>query len=135
MEEEYESLISSGTLELVPRPQGSNVVTGKWVFTHNLRADGALDRYKARWVLRGFTQRPGVFYDETFSPVVKSVTVRTVLATTASRDWPIQQLDVKNVFLHVTLSETVFCSQPMGFTDPVHPDLVCHLRESLYGLK
>jgi hypothetical protein len=81
MEEEYGALISNGTWELVPRPQGSNVVTGKWVFTHKLRADGTLDRYKASWVLQGFTQRPKVDYDETFSPVVKPATVHTVLAT------------------------------------------------------
>jgi hypothetical protein len=55
MDDEYAALISNGTWELVPRPQDSNVVTGKWVFTHKLRADGTLDRYKARWVLRGFT--------------------------------------------------------------------------------
>jgi hypothetical protein len=112
MEEEYGALISNGTWELVPRPQGSNVVTGKWVFTHKLRADVTLDRYKARWVLQGFTQRPEIDYDETFSPVVKPATVRTVLTTAVSRDWPIQQLDVKNTFLHDTLSETVFCCQP-----------------------
>jgi hypothetical protein len=58
-----------------------------------------------------------------------------VLATTVSRDWPIQQLNVKNVFLHDTLSETVFCCQPTGFTDSAYPDLVCRLRKSLYGLK
>jgi hypothetical protein len=74
------------TWELIPQPQGSNVVTGKWVFMHKLRAHGTLDRYKARWVLWGSTQRPGVDYDETFSPVVKPVTVRTVLATAVSRD-------------------------------------------------
>jgi hypothetical protein len=89
MEEEYGALISNGTWELVLRPHGSNVVTDKWVFMHKLRADGTLDRYKARSVLRGFTQRPGVDYDETFSPVVKSATVCTVLATADSRDWPI----------------------------------------------
>jgi hypothetical protein len=55
MEDEYGALISNGTSELVPRPQGSNVVTDKWVFTHKLHADGTLDRYKARWVIRGFT--------------------------------------------------------------------------------
>jgi hypothetical protein len=124
MVEEYGSLISNGTWELVLRPQGSNVVTGKWVFTHKLRADETLDRYKARWVLQGFTQRPGVNYDETFSSVVKPAIVCTVLATVVSRDWPIQQLDVKNAFLHSTISETVFCCQPMGFVDPTHPDLV-----------
>jgi hypothetical protein len=62
---------------------------------HKLCADGTLDRYKARWVLRGFTQHPGVDYDETFSPVVKPATVHMVLATAVSRTWPIQQFDVK----------------------------------------
>jgi hypothetical protein len=60
-----------------------------------LHANGTLDRYKAHWVFRGFTQRPGVDYNETFSPVVKLATVHTVLATAVSCDWPIQQLNVK----------------------------------------
>jgi hypothetical protein len=89
MEDEYRALISNGTWELVPRPQGSNVIIGKWVFMHKLRADRTLDIYKARWVLQGFTQRPGVEYDETFSPVVKLATVHMVLATAVSRTWPI----------------------------------------------
>jgi hypothetical protein len=55
MEDEYGALMSNGTWELVSRPRNSNVVTGKWIFTHKLRADGSFDRYKARWVLRGFT--------------------------------------------------------------------------------
>jgi hypothetical protein len=107
MEEEYDALISNGTWELVPRPQDSNIVTGKWVFTHKLRANGTLDRYKACWVLQCFTQRPGVDYDETFSSVVKPATIHTVLATAVSRDWPIQQLDVKNAFLHGTLRDSL----------------------------
>jgi hypothetical protein len=86
MEDEYGALMSNGTWELVFRPRGSNVVTGKWIFTHKLRTDGSFDRYKARWVLRGFTQRPGVDYDEMFSPVVKPATVRTVLSIAVSRD-------------------------------------------------
>jgi hypothetical protein len=102
---------------------------------HKLHADGTHDRYKARWVLRGFTQCSRVDYDETFSPAVKLATVHTVLATAVSRDWLIQHLDVKNAFLHGTLFEIVFCCQPTGFTDPAHPDLVYRLRKSLYGLK
>jgi hypothetical protein len=109
MEDEYGTLMSNGTWDLVPRPQGSNVVTGKWVFTHKFCADGTFDRYKARWVIQGSTQPPGVDYDDTFSPVVKPATVRTVLATVVFHNWPIQQLDVKNVFLHDTLTETVYC--------------------------
>jgi hypothetical protein len=115
MEDEYEALMSNGIWDLVPRPQCSNVVTGKWVFTHKFHADGTFDCYKARWVLRGFTQRPGVDYHETFSPVVKPATVQTVLATTVSHNWLIQQLDVKNSFLHGTLTEVVYCCQPTGF--------------------
>jgi hypothetical protein len=76
-----------------------------------------------------------VDYDETFSLVVKSATVRMVFAIDVFHDWPVQQFNVKNVFLHSTLSEIVFYNQPTGFTDPVHPDLVCHLHKSLYGLK
>jgi hypothetical protein len=135
MEEEYETLMSNGTWELVPQPRGSNVVTGKWVFTHKFLSDETFNRYKAHWILRGFTQCPGVDYDETFSSVVKPVTVCTVLTLAASRTWLIQQLDVKNVFLHSTLSETVFCSRPTGFINPAKPDLVCHLNKSLYGLQ
>jgi hypothetical protein len=59
MEDEYGALMSNRTWELVSRPRGSNVVTGKWVFTHKLRADESFDRYNARWVIRGFTQRLG----------------------------------------------------------------------------
>jgi hypothetical protein len=118
----------------VPRPHGANVVTGKWIFKLKLHADGSLERYKACYVLRGFTQRPGVDYDETFSPVVKPATIRTVLTLALSRDWPVHQLDVKNAFLHGTLTETVYCTQHIGFVDPAHPDMVCQLNKSFYGL-
>jgi hypothetical protein len=135
MEEEYAALLANHTWDLVPRPPGTNVVTGKWLFRHKLTSDGSLDHYKARWVLRGFTQRPGVDYDETFSPVVKFATVRAVLSLALSRDWAIHQLDVKNAFLRGTLTETVYCSQPTGFVDADRLDLVCQLNRSLYGLK
>jgi hypothetical protein len=72
-----------------------------------------------------------VDYDDTFSPVVKFATVHAVL----SRDWVIHQLEVKNAFLHGTLTETAYCSQPTGFVDAAHPNLVYRLNRSLYGLK
>jgi hypothetical protein len=94
--EEYGALLANQTWDLVPHPSGCNVVTGKWIWTIKRCADGT--RYKARWVLQGFTQRPGVDYDETFSPVVKPATVRTILSLALSRSWPVHQLDVKNAF-------------------------------------
>ncbi|WVZ90344.1 hypothetical protein U9M48_036653 [Paspalum notatum var. saurae] len=135
MAEEFQALCSNNTWTLVPRPSSANIVTGKWIFRHKLHSDGTLDRYKARWVLRGFTQQPGVDFDEMFSPVVKPATIRTVLSLALSNNWPVHQLDVKNAFLHGTLSETVFCSQPTGFVDAAHPNHVCRLNKSLYGLK
>jgi hypothetical protein len=120
---------------MVSCPPGTNVVTGNWLFHHKLTSDGSLDRYKARWVLQGFTQRPRVDYDETFNLVVKFTTVRVVLFLALSRDWAIPQLNVKNAFLQGTLTETVYCSQPTGFVDASRLDLVCRLNRSLYSLK
>jgi hypothetical protein len=135
MTEEYKALVDNGTWRLVPRPPRANVITGKWVFKHKYNADGSLARHKARWVVRGFSQRYGIDYDETFSPVVKPATIRVVLSIAASRSWPIHQLDVKNAFLHGHLNETVYCQQPPDFVDPAAPDHVCLLLKSLYGLK
>ncbi|WVZ85685.1 hypothetical protein U9M48_032580, partial [Paspalum notatum var. saurae] len=117
MTDEYRALMANDTWRLVPRPPGVNVVTGKWLYKHKFHSDGTLARHKARWVVRGFSQQPGVDYDETFSPVVKRAT-------------PIHQLDVKNAFLHGHLTETVYCQQPPGFVDPSAPDHVCLLQKS-----
>ncbi|WVZ53344.1 LOW QUALITY PROTEIN: hypothetical protein U9M48_004304, partial [Paspalum notatum var. saurae] len=104
MEEEHAALLQNHTWDL-----------------HKFKADGSLEWYKARWVLRGFTQCPSIDYDETFSPVVKPATVRTVLSLALSRGWAIHQLDVKNAFLHGTLTEMVYCQQPSGIEDPSRP--------------
>jgi hypothetical protein len=71
----------------------------------------------------------------TFSPIVKLTTVRTVFSLAVLRSWPVHQLNVKNAFLHGTLSETIHYSQPSGFVNPAQLDQVCHLNKSIYGLK
>jgi hypothetical protein len=86
MEEEYATLVSNDTSDLVPRPRGTNVVTSKWIFKHKFEVNGTLKRYKAHLVLRRFTPRPDVDYDENFSPVVKPVMVRTVMSLALSQD-------------------------------------------------
>jgi hypothetical protein len=88
---------------LAPRLAEANIVTDKTIFKHKVKAHGSLDRYKARWILQGFTQCLGMDFDETFSPVVKPATIRTVLTLVHSRCWPMHQLDVKNAFFHGTL--------------------------------
>lgn len=135
MQDEYDALMTNGTWTLVPPPLGANIVSGKWIFRHKYNSDGSLARHKARWVVRGFTQQPGIDYDETFSPVVKPATIRVVLSLALSKSWPIHQLDVKNAFLHGNLNEEVYSQQPSGFIDARFPTHVCRLQKSLYGLK
>lgn len=86
MQDEYLALLANDTWTQVPRPSGANIVTGKWVYKHKFRPDDSLEWYKARWVLCGFTQRPGVDFGETFSLVVKPATIQAVLTIALSHD-------------------------------------------------
>ncbi|KAI3760479.1 hypothetical protein L1987_50874 [Smallanthus sonchifolius] len=135
MTNEYEALLANNTWELVPRPANAPVIRCMWLFKHKFHADGTLERHKARLVVNGKSQTVGIDCDETFSPVVKPTTIRTVLSLAVSKAWPIHQLDVKNAFLHGHLKETVYMFQPPGFTSSSHPKFVCKLNKSLYGLK
>ena len=85
MADEYKALVDNGTWRLVSHPPGANIVTGKWIFKHKFHLDGSLARHKARWVVRGFSQRHGIDYDKTFSPVVKPTMIRVVLSLATSR--------------------------------------------------
>lgn len=88
-----------------------------------------------RLVANGKSQQPDINCDETFSPVVKSATIRIVLSVATSQNWPLHQLDVKNVFLYGDLEETVYMHQPSGFVDASKSNHVCLLKHALYGLK
>jgi hypothetical protein len=90
-------------------------------FESNERLMVTIDRYKARLVAKGVPSATGVDYGETYSPVIKPTTVRTVLSLAISAGWAIRQIDVNNAFLHDTLIEEVFMSQPPGFSHPQHP--------------
>ena len=135
MQEELTALARNQTWTLVPSPPNIDVIGSRWVFKVKQRADGSLERYKARLVAQGFNQRTGIDCGDTYSPVVKPATIRTVLTYALSKNWHIHQLDLKNAFLHSFLTETVFMKQPPGFISATHPDYVCKLNRALYALK
>jgi len=135
MNEEFDALLKNGTWSLVSPSQNMNIVGCKWVFKIKRKANGTIERYKARLVAKGFHQQPGIDFAETYSPVVKPITIRTVLALAVSTGWAIHQVDVSNAFLHGLLQETVYMAQPPGFQHPSHPTAVCKLHKALYGLK
>lgn len=133
MDEEYDSLIKNGTWNLVNPPIDQKVIDNRWVFKLKQNTDGSIDRFKARLVVRGFTQEYGIDYQETFSPVVKFTSIRAILALAASKRMKLQQFDVKTAFLNGDLEENVYMSQPIGYDD--NSGRVCKLSKSLYGLK
>ncbi|KAK0597790.1 hypothetical protein LWI29_028612 [Acer saccharum] len=135
MSEEFDALIRNDTWDLVPSHPSQNTVGCKWVFRIKRSRDGSISKYKARLVAKGFHQRPGVDYTDTFSPVVKTTTIRVLLSIAVSRGWSLRQLDVNNAFLQGHLDESVFMAQPPGFVDPAVPLHVCHLKKAIYGLK
>ena len=100
MQAELQALEENHTWDIVPCPPTVKPIGSKWVFSVKLRSDGSLDRYKARLVALGNKQEYGVDYEETFAPVSKMTTVRTILAIAASQSWRLHQMDVKNAFLH-----------------------------------
>ena len=135
MTDELKAFEANNTWSFTHLPPGKHPIGCKWVYKVKLKADGSLERYKARLVAKGYTQQEGLDYSETFSPVAKFTTVRTLLATASAQHWSLTQLDVNNAFLHGDLNEEVYMLLPLGFPSKGETNLVCKLQKSLYGLK
>ncbi|GJZ15952.1 putative RNA-directed DNA polymerase [Tanacetum coccineum] len=134
MNSKMDALYRNNTWDLVELPKGMKAIGSKWVWKIKYKSDGEIERYKARLVAKGFNQREGIDFDETFSLVVKIVTVRCLINLAVQNGWNLYQMDVNNAFLYGDLNETVYMSLPPGYFSK-DETRVCKLNKLLYGLK
>ncbi|CAI7889351.1 unnamed protein product [Closterium sp. NIES-53] len=134
MDAEMASWMSTGTyVDEVP-PPGANIVSGMWIFRVK-RPPGSPPVFKARYVARGFSERQGVDYFQTFSPTPKMTTLRVLLHVAAQRDYELHSLDFNTAFLQGSLHEEIWLCRPPGFTGSFPPSTQWSLRRPVYGLR
>jgi len=132
---EYKSLMENETWDLVELPSNKTANRCKWVFKVKRKSDGTVERFKGRLVAKGYAQKFGFDYRETFSPVVRFSSVRALIAFAVQNDMLIHQMDVITAFLNGDLDEDIYMQQPDGYVQSGSEHLVCKLKKSLYGLK
>jgi hypothetical protein len=135
MIEEYDSILKNDVWEVVPRPHGKSVVTSKWLYKIKHAADGSVEKFKARFVARGFSQKEGIDYDEIFAPVARYTSSRIIISLAAFFGCKLHQMDVKTTFLNAEVEQEVYIEQPEGFMIHGKESHVCKLKKSLYRLK
>ena len=111
------TLEDAGTWTDVPRPTNKNIVSSKWVFRIKRKSDGTIEKYKVRLIARGFTQRFGVDYFDTYSPVARLASICTILAIAARNDWEINTFDFNGAYLNGELNdnEQIYMEPPPGY--------------------
>ena len=135
LDNEYSAHIKNNTWTLTNLPKGRKAIDCRWVFKVKYKADGSVERHKARLVAKGCSQKPGLDYEETFSPVAKYTSIRTLLAIANQLNLEVHQMDVSTAFLNGKLEEEIYMSQPEGYVKEGEEELVCKLNKSIYGLK
>ncbi|GJX40899.1 retrovirus-related pol polyprotein from transposon TNT 1-94, partial [Tanacetum coccineum] len=132
---EIESILQNHTWELVDLPPGCKPLGYKWIFKKKMKADGTFDKYKARLVIKGYRQREGLDYFDTYSPVTRITSIRMILVIAALRNLEVHQMFVKTAFLNGDLEEEIYMNQPEGFIALGQEGKIYRLVKSLYGLK
>jgi hypothetical protein len=135
MTEEYQSIIKNDVWEIVPRPKSKDVVSSKWLFKIKHVVYGSIEKYKAIFVTRGFSQKEGIKYEETFALVARYTSIITIIALVAKMKWKLHQMDVKTAFLNGVIEEEVYIEQPQGLEVEDRKSHVCQLKKALCGLK
>src|SRR6202034_3916763 len=115
-------------------PDDTLVISVKWVLKEKQATSLTPAKLKARLVARGFTQRYGINYEETYAPVARTASIRTVFAVCAAKGWEVHQIDVNNPYLNAEMDkDNVYIKQPPYFVDQEHPKRVYLLKKGLYG--
>lgn len=135
MVEEYDSIVRNSAWEIVPRLEGKSVVGSRWIYKVKQAADRSVEKYKARFVARGFSQIEGIDYEETFALAARYSSIQTFLALSAQMGLHIHHMDVKTTFINGVIDEEVYIEQPEGFEIFSSESHVCRLKRALYGLK
>jgi hypothetical protein len=132
---EMEAHIENGTWELVKLLPSRKAIGSQWVFKVKRNANGSVEHYKVCVVAKGFSQRPGVNFNETFAPTTKWAALRIIFALAALEDWELELIDISNAYLNVELMGVeVYMHQPEGFAEKDNTWVACLLK-GLYGLK
>ena len=135
MKAEIDSLHDNRVWDLVQLPEGRKAVGSKWVFKVKTNADGYVERCKACLVAQGYSEKEGLDYDKTFSPVVPSESVHSVITLASKNGLKLHHMDITTTILNGNLKEEVYMKQPDGFLAIGQEHLVCRLRKCIYGLK
>jgi hypothetical protein len=133
--EEMETLDMNATWELVALPKDKKIIGCKWVYKIKHNVDGYVNRYKAKLFAKGYAQIYGIDYEETYNLITKMMIIRTIIVMAITKGWSLHQMDVKNVFIHGDLREEMYMEQPPSYVDQTHLNLVCRLRNTLFGFK
>lgn len=137
MQYEINELQSQNTWTLSPLPQDRTPLQGRWIYKLKTDLDGNIVKYKARWVVKGYNQKEGIDYMDTFSTTCRPESYRLIFMLAVSQNWQLNQYDVKNAFIHAKIDTEIYVEQPKGFTSTDHKSqkLYCKLNKALYGLK
>eukprot|EP00253_Pinus_taeda_P024438 PITA_24438 len=135
MVDEMASLHKNEAWDLVELPSRRKPIGNKWVFKKKTNAEGKVEKYKARFIVKGYSQVSGIDFGDIFSHVSKVISIRLLLSVVVAFDFEIEQKDVKTTFLHGHLEDEIYMKQPEGFVVKGKKELECKLKYSLYGLK
>lgn len=139
---EFEAMEANNTWDVTSLPKGKKSVDCRLLYSLKFNANGILERRKVRLVAKGYTQKEGLDFNQTFSPIAKMVTIKLLLKISASKRWVLHQLDISNAFLNGDLTEEIYMKLLEGYVerltkqrDSIPQNATLRLKKSIYGLK